>query len=59
MPRYDFLCPKCKQTFEAIVPVEMTKLRCYFCATDQSLIIKDDEPQAERQLSAPSCIHIH
>lgn len=54
MPRYDFICPECQQRFEAIVPVtDLTR------ACDRCLIHAEKLVLAQRQLSAPSRIHIH
>jgi len=49
MPRYDFLCPVCLVTFEAITPVDVVTLPCVSC----------QQIQAVRQLSYPAQIHIH
>lgn len=62
MPRYDFKC-KCGALFEAIVPVYVTQVPCSVCSPahvfQPELRISNASKMAQRQLSAPSRIHVN
>lgn len=62
MPRYDFLC-ECGALFEAITPTHVVRMPCLTCSPTHllqpDLRCTHETKFAQRQLSAPSRIHIH
>lgn len=54
MPRYDFKCPQCGITFEAIASVSLMEMSCVECSKQSKTLV-----MAERQLCFPAMIHIH
>ena len=61
MPRYDFKCPQCGVTFEAITPCDVHVMPCVSCSPVQ-LGVNDATyltNLAQRQLCKPAGIYIH
>lgn len=55
MPRYDYKCRVCGETFEALAPPSVAVMGCIYCDSTKIFTLA----LADRQLSAPSHIQIH